>query len=100
MTGFASAETAATVDTVQKRSPYPLFTPIINQKPTVRIFLIYRTMFLLFPAKSGTNRKKTQSRLFWAKLEKKWSQGERRGTVAGGQLKPHTILQGLWFLPH
>ena len=54
--GFASVKTANTVDTVQERPPRPLFTPIINQKLTVRTFLIYYTMFILFPAKDGTKR--------------------------------------------
>ena len=61
--GFALDKTAGTVDTVQKRLPYPLFTPIINQKPTVRTFIICRTLFFLFSAKNGTYQKKTQRQL-------------------------------------
>ena len=63
MARFESVKTVSTVDTVQTRPPYPLFTPIINKKPKVGSVLIYLTMFLLFPAKSGANRKRTRSNL-------------------------------------
>ena len=57
MTGFALVETAGTVDAVQKRSRYAQFTPIINQKPTVRTFLIYDDVFIISRKKVDQSKK-------------------------------------------